>query len=424
MKNKEFDLIVYGATSFVGQIVCRYLCNEYREPNFTWAMAARSESRLNELREFLGAQASQIPTLVADSMDEEALRQLCQRTEVIVSTVGPYALYGELLIKACAECGTDYCDITGESHWVRQMIQKYQESARTSGARIVNFCGFDSIPSDLGVKFLQDEAASRFGQACNRVKMRVEATRGGMSGGTIASGINVYKQAAKDPELQEELKNLYSLCEEGYGAHAKQHSVNDVEFDDDFQAWIGPFFMAGVNTRVVLRSNALLNNVYGFPFFYDEATLAGPGDKGKKKAKKIVTGSKVAMLVMAVPLVRAVATRFFLPKPGEGPSPQEQKEGFFDIRFHGSTDAGDWIKVKVYGDRDPGYGSTAKMLAQAAISLHRAVDKEDKAGGFWTPAAIFSDDLLRRLQSYAGLSFEVLESGKSQASNVGAESDT
>ena len=144
----------------------------------------------------------------------------------------------------------------------------------------------------------------------------------------------------------------------------------------------------------------------------------------KKKAKKIVTGSKVAMLVMAVPLVRAVATRFFLPKPGEGPSPQEQKEGFFDIRFHGSTDAGDWIKVKVYGDRDPGYGSTAKMLAQAAISLHRAVDKEDKAGGFWTPAAIFSDDLLRRLQSYAGLSFEVLESGKSQASNVGAESDT
>lgn len=409
MKNREFDLVVYGATSFVGQILCRYLCDEHKEPNFTWAMAARSESKLQSLKDSLGAEAINIPSLIADSMDEEALLDLCGRTEVIVSTVGPYALYGELLVKACADTGTDYCDITGETHWVRQMISRYEEAARTSGARIVNCCGFDSIPSDLGVKFLQDEAVARFGTPCKQVKMRVKATKGGASGGTIASGINVYKQAAKDPELREELKDLYSICPRNHGNEAKQHSVNGAEYDEDFQAWIGPFIMAGVNTRVVLRSNALSNNSYGLPFYYDEATLAGEDKKGEKRAKKLAAGSRMAMLVMAVPPLRWLASRFFLPKPGEGPTPQQQQEGFFDLRFHGRTDNGSWIRVKVAGDRDPGYGSTAKMLAQAAISLHRAVDKHAKPGGFWTPASIFGEDLLRRLQSHAGFSFEVLD---------------
>lgn len=421
MKNKEFDLIVYGATSFVGQILCRYLSSEHKEPNFTWVMAARSESKLKTLKDSLGPEAAQIPTLVADSMDEEALLDLCQRTEVIVSTVGPYALYGELLIKACAQSGTDYCDITGETHWVRQMIEKYQDDAAASGARIVNCCGFDSIPSDLGVKFLQDQASRKFGSPCNRVKMRVQASKGSMSGGTIASGINVYKQAARDPALREELKNLYSLCGEGHGNEAKQHTVNGVEFDEDFQAWIGPFFMAAVNTRVVLRSNALTNNAYGVPFYYDEATIGGVGEAGKKKARKLVSGSKVAMTMMTLPPLRWLATRFFLPKPGEGPSPREQQEGFFDLRFHGSTERGDWIKAKVSGDRDPGYGSTAKMLAQAAISLHRAVDKVEKPGGFWTPAAIFGDDLIRRLQDHAGFTFEVLELTEAPGTETGSE---
>lgn len=409
MKNREFDLIVYGATSFVGQILCRYFCDEYKEPNFTWAMAARSEAKLQALKDSLGAEAVKIPSLIADSMDEAAMQGLCERTEVIVSTVGPYALYGELLVKACARTGTDYCDITGETHWVRQMIAKYAEDARVSGARIVNCCGFDSIPSDLGVKFLQDESVARFGTPCKRVKMRVKATRGGASGGTIASGINVYKQASRDPELREELKDLYSICPENHGNEARQHAVNGAEYDEDFQAWIGPFIMAGVNTRVVLRSNALTDNSYGLPFYYDEATLAGEGSEGKKRAKKLALGSRLGMLVIAVAPLRWVATRFFLPKPGEGPSPQQQQEGFFDLHFHGSTDNGSWIRIKVTGDRDPGYGSTAKMLAQAAISLHRAVDKEAKPGGFWTPAAIFGEDLLRRLQSHAGFSFEVLE---------------
>jgi len=415
MQNKEFDLIVYGATSFVGQIMCRYLASEHKEANFTWVMAARSESKLQSLKEELGEDAAQIPCIVADSFDEAALRSLCERTEVIVSTVGPYALYGELLVKACAETGTDYCDITGESHWVRQMISKYDDVARNSGARIVNCCGFDSIPSDLGVKFLQQRATEEFGQTCNRVKMRVKASKGGASGGTIASGVNLYKQAARDPELREELKDLYSMCPDDHGNEARQHSVNAAEFDQDFEAWIGPFIMAGINTRVVLRSNALTGNSYGAPFYYDEATLASDGKAGEKRAKKLASGAKMLMLVMGLPPLRWLATRFFLPKPGEGPTPQEQLEGFFDIRFHGRTEAGDQIRVKLTGDRDPGYGSTAKMLAQAAISLHRAVDKEEKPGGFWTPAAIFGEDLHRRLESYAGFEFEVLATERAEA---------
>lgn len=415
MQSKEFDLVVYGATSFVGQILCRYLSSEHKEANFTWVMAARSESKLQSLKDSLGTEASHIPLIVADSFDEAALRDLCERTEVLISTVGPYALYGELLVKACAETGTDYCDITGESHWVKQMISKYQDVARASGARIVNCCGFDSIPSDLGVKYLQQQAEATFGQACNRVKMRVKASKGGPSGGTIASGVNLYKQAAKDPALREELRDLYSMCPDGHGNEAKQHSVNAAEFDEDFDAWIGPFIMAGVNTRVVLRSNALGDNNYGAPFFYDEATLAGEGDKGRKRAKKLASGSGLIMLVMVIPPLRWLATRFFLPRPGEGPSPQEQLEGFFDIRFHGCTDDGDEIRVKVTGDRDPGYGSTAKMLAQAAISLHRAVDKDAAEGGFWTPASIFGDDMQRRLESYAGFQFEVLETNPAAA---------
>lgn len=409
--NKEFDLIVYGATSFVGQILCRYLVEEYTEPNFTWAMAARSEPKLKSLQASLGDRAAAIPVLVADSFDEAALRDLCGRAEVIISTVGPYALYGELLIKSCAQLGADYCDLTGEAHWIKRMIAAYEEDARASGARIVNSCGFDSIPSDLGVWFLQQQSQIQFGTSCSRVKMRVKASQGGASGGTIASGVNLYKEAAQDPALRAELKDIYSICPSEHSNTGKQHSVSSAEYDEDFASWSGPFIMAAINTRIVLRSNALLGNAYGAPFFYDEAVLTGSDKAGKKRAKRLAFATSMGQWVMAVAPLRWLAMRF-LPKPGEGPSPEQQLNGFYDLRFHGSTDSGDQIVVKVYGDRDPGYGSTAKMLAQAAISLHRDVDKSEKSGGFWTPAAVFGEPLLQRLQQHAGMSFEVLETKK------------
>ncbi len=417
MINKEFDMIVYGATSFVGQILCRYLVYEHTEPNFTWVMAARSETKLQELKTSLGPDAESIPTIVADSFDEEAMKGLCERAKVIISTVGPYALYGELLVKACAESGTDYCDLTGEAQWIKRMITAYEDKAKASGAHIVHCCGFDSIPSDLGVKFLQQKAQEHFGRTCDQVRMGVKAMQGGASGGTIASGINLYKEAAKDPQLREELKDMYSLCPEGHGNEARQHVVSGAEYLEEFNSWSGPFIMAGINVRIVLRTNAITDGSYGLPFKYFEASLTGDGTAGEKRAKRLAGGSRLIGLVMVLQPLRWLATTFFLPKPGEGPGPEQQEKGFFDIRIHGRTDQDDQIVVKVTGDRDPGYGSTAKMLAQAAISLHRDVDKGEKGGGIWTPAAIFGDDLFRRLESYAGLSFEVLDTQAAAATD-------
>ncbi|PCI75661.1 MAG: saccharopine dehydrogenase [SAR86 cluster bacterium] len=406
MINKEFDIVIFGATSFVGKILCNYLVNEYTEPNLTWAMAARSETKLNELKVSLGGNAAAIPLIIADSSDEQTLHSMCEKTELVISTVGPYALYGELLVKTCCQLGTDYCDLTGEPQWIRRMIGLYEDDAKRSGARIVNCCGFDSIPSDLGVKFLQDHAQRHFGSYCDQVKLRVKVLKGGASGGTIASGLNLYKEASADPEIRKEMRDPYSLCPPQHAFTARQHNVS-VEFDEDFDSWAGPFIMASINTRIVLRSNALLNGHYDENFEYDEAMLTSSGKKGEKAAKRISFGTKVSMFMMAFAPMRWLATRFFLPSPGEGPTPEQQLNGCYDLRLLGRTQRGERVRVKVTGDRDPGYGSTAKMLAQAGISLRRDVDEGEVGGGFWTPATVFNEKLITRLVDYAGMDFEL-----------------
>ncbi len=405
MDSKEFELIIFGATSFVGKILCNYLVQEHHETGLKWAIASRSEAKLQALRESLGEEGRELPSFVADSFDEAALRQLCERTDVVISTVGPYALYGETLVRLCAETGTDYCDLTGEAQWIRRMIERYQGRAQDSGARLVHCCGFDSIPSDLGVKYLQQQALQHFGEFCQRVKMRVKTSKGGASGGTIASGVNVYKEAARDAELREELKDLYSLCPVQWQARTEQRTIG-VEYDEDFHAWTAPFIMAAINTRIVLRSNALHSPPYSEAFAYDEATLCGDGEAGHKRARRIARVTTLAGWMLAIPPLRWILLRF-LPKPGEGPTPQQQREGHYDLRFHGQTASGDRITVRVTGDRDPGYGSTAKMLAQAGISLSREVPHSDLQGGFWTPATAFGQELFARLQDHAGLTFEV-----------------
>ena len=381
--------------------------NEYTEPNCSWAMAARSKSKLDSLKDELGNKAQNVPILTADSFDQESLQVLCNSAEVIISTVGPYALYGELLVKLCALSGTDYCDLTGEAQWIKRMVERYEDEARASGARIVHCCGFDSIPSDLGVKFLQDLAQEHLGAYCKHVKMRVKGTKGGASGGTIASAINLFQEAAKDSALRQELKDPYSICPEGHHFKARQKTIA-VEYDEDFNSWTGPFLMAAINQRVVLRTNALLSPSYDADFTYDEGTLTGDGRGGEKRAKRLSTVTRIGMICLALPPVRWLATRFFLPKPGEGPSPEQQEKGFFDLRFFGSNDQGGNIIVKVTGDKDPGYGATAKMLAQAGISLCRDADAGPLPGGFWTPASIFGARLFERLQAHAGMTFEVL----------------
>lgn len=408
MTTRQNDLIVFGATSFVGKILCRYLLEEFgSRGDLKWAMAGRSEERLVELRGSLGMKAAKLPLLVADAADEDALGRLCGQGRAVISTVGPYALYGEPLVKVCADSGTDYCDLTGEVQWIRRMLDRYEGKARTSGARIVHCCGFDSVPSDLGVHFLQQRARERFGEPCNRVKMRVKAMRGGLSGGTVASMMNAVKEAAADPALRKELANPYSLCPAGHSKGTRQPGVSFAEFDADFGAWVAPFVMAAINTRVVHRSNALARHAYGKDFRYDEAMLAGRGLKGRLTASGIAYGLAGFMVASAIPPSRWFMERFFLPAPGEGPSAEAQRNGSFDLRFVGRTAGGGEIRTRVTGDRDPGYGSTAKMLGQAGACLALDSPRARTPGGFWTPATIFGDRLVERLTAHAGLTFEV-----------------
>ena len=415
MSAPSLHVVAFGATSFVGQILCRYLLDQFGvDGELRWAAAGRSQTKLEALRESLGPEARTLPLLVADAADDDALRKLCGSTRVVVSTVGPYALHGEPLVKACAESGTDYCDLTGEVQWIRRMLQRHEAAARRSGARIVHCCGFDSIPSDLGVHFLQREATSRFGAPCTRVKMRVKAMRGSFSGGTVASLMNLVKEAATDPALRKELADPYSLCPAGTAATVRQPEVRGVEFDADFQAWVAPFVMGAINTRIVHRTNALSGHAYGADFTYDEAMLTGRGMKGQLAGAATVAGLGGFMLAGALAPLRSALERFVLPQPGEGPSPAAQRSGFFDLRFVGTAADGRQLRTKVAGDRDPGYGSTSRMLGQAAACLALDIAKGSPSGGFWTPATIFGDRLVERLRSAAGLTFERLSDSKGE----------
>jgi short subunit dehydrogenase-like uncharacterized protein len=289
------------------------------------------------------------------------------------------------------------------------MIRNYEPAARKSGARIVHCCGFDSIPSDLGVHFLQQQARKRLGASCSTMKMRVRAMRGGFSGGTVASMLNVVKEAGANPALRKELANPYSICPEGYAPKVRQPDVKSAQYDPDFDAWIAPFVMSAINTRIVQRSNALSGQSYGEDFRYDEAVLTGRSLKGRAAALGLTAGLGGFMVASALPPTRWALERFVLPAPGEGPSVEQQRKGFFDLRFFGRTDEGRSLRVKVTGDRDPGYGSTAKMLGQAGACLAQDFAGSGRKGGFWTPATMFGDRLIERLVAHAGLTFEVIE---------------
>jgi short subunit dehydrogenase-like uncharacterized protein len=408
MSVKPFDIAVFGATSFAGKLLCRYLVTQFRPGELKWAAAGRSVAKLEELKRSLGDGGLDLPVILADASDGRSLAGMCAQARVIVSTVGPYALYGEPLVKACAETGTDYADLTGEVQWIDRMIGRYETAAEGSGARIVHCCGFDSMPSDLGVFFLQQHAKERFGQYCTHVKMRVKALRGGFSGGTAASLLNVAKEAVKNPELRRKLRDPYLLCPPPKPA-TRQSSLSKPQYDPDFKAWLAPFIMAGINTRIVFRSNALEDYAYGREFRYDEAMLAGHGVRGRLAAYAIAGGLAGFLTMAAVPPARWALERFVLPAPGEGPSPASQSKGFYDLRFLGLLPDGGTIRAKVTGDADPGYGSTSKMLGQAAALLASDAAGGEKRGGFFTPASLFGDRLIESLQRHAGLSFQILD---------------
>jgi len=404
----QYQLVVYGATSFVGQLLTRYLLQTYGvNQQLQWAIAGRSASKLNELKQNLGAGASQLATIIADAQDESALKAMCQQTKVVVSTVGPYALYGSSLVKVCATLGTDYCDLTGEPQWIARMIEQYESAAKASGARIVHCCGFDSIPSDLGTFYLQQQAQQHLGQACSRVKLRVKSIRGGFSGGTVASMMELFTEISKNPSLRKVMANPYALCPPSNQAKPKQPNLNFAQYDKDANAWSAPFVMAGINTKVVHRSNALSNYAYGTQFVYDETMLTGKGVIGGAMAVGASVGLAGFVAAAVLPPTRRVLQKI-VPQAGEGPTPKQQEQGFYDIRLIGITENGQRLTAKVTGDRDPGYGSTAKMLGEAAVCLATDISKNDKAGGFWTPSTALGQRLIDRLTAKAGLTFSLV----------------
>ncbi len=406
MNTREFDVIVWGATGFTGCLVAEYLCRQYGVGrDLRWAIAGRNRDKLDALRGSLGDAAAGLEILIADSADAASMRDLAGRSRVVLTTVGPYALYGSLLVEACVENGTHYCDLAGEVQWIRKMIDQHHERARQTGARIVHCCGFDSVPMDIGVWFLQEEARRRHGAYCEKITMLVKATKGAASGGTIASMLNIIKESREDRATARVLVHPYSLNPEGERDGPDRRDQQKVLYNDDADCWTAPFVMAAVNTKVVRRSHALAGYPYGRDFRYSEAVATGKGAGGWIKGTGMTAGLAGLVLGGSFSPTRSLLEKFVLPKPGEGPDAELRESGFFNLMQIGELPDGTLLRTRITGDQDPGYGSTSKMLSECAVCL--AKDELDSSGGVLTPAAAMAEPLLDRLQENAGLAFEL-----------------
>lgn len=385
----EFDVVIYGASGFTGRLVAEYMAQHYGPGSgVKWAMAGRNAGKLTAVLGEIGA-PEDTPLIIADAGDPASLAEMARRTKCVITTVGPYTHYGEPLVAACAEAGTDYVDLCGEVLFMRDMIDAYEDTAKASGARIVFSCGFDSVPFDLGVQYLQEEAIERFGAPCPRVRGRMRSMQGTFSGGTAASGAATMAAVQKDPSRLAVLLDPFSLS--GGFKGPDQPAGNQTELDEALGVWAAPFVMAVINTKNIHRSNALMGHPWGEDLVYDEMFLAGPGDEGKAAAEAIAANTQIG---------GADA-----PKPGEGPSKEEREAGHYDLLVHGSCADGQTLAVCVTGDKDPGYGSTSKIIAEAALCL--IGDCPELSGGIYTPAAAMGQRLRARLVANAGLTFDV-----------------
>lgn len=402
MSAQEFDVIVYGATGFTGRLVAEHLAKHYDTPEGPkWALAGRNEVKLKAIAIEIGQ--PDLPIIEADAKDANALEALAHRARVVITTVGPYQLYGEGLLAACVRAGTDYVDLCGEPNWMAAMIAKYGAAAKESGARIVFSCGFDSIPFDCGVWYLQHEARERFGQPAQRVRGRVRKMKGGFSGGTLASMLATFDAIKREPKLVRMMANAYALSPEDL---PQTQPAGDQVQHDDGVGWSAPFVMAGINTKNVHRTNALMNYPYGRDFQYDEMQWFGEGDAGRKRARAADSQSKTQNALLSFPPTRALLRRFALPKPGEGPSFEERENGEYEVLFVGTTADGAELRTVVHGRKDPGYGSTSKMITEAALAL-ADTPRSTTPGGVWTPAAAMGGALIERLRDNAGLTFRL-----------------
>ena len=389
MSEREFDVVVFGASGYTGKLVAEYIQSEYGENgSVKWAIAGRNREKLEGIREELGLSAD-LSILEVDSNDQDSLNAMTSSTKCVLTTVGPYQLYGSNLVESCAKNGTDYVDLTGEPGWMYEMINAHKETAEASGARIVFSCGFDSIPFDLGVYFVQQAAKDKFGKPAQHVRGRVKAMNGEFSGGTIASLGATMATLKKKPELIKVLANPFSLTE-GFEGPA-QLDDSKVLLDEKLNMWVAPFVMAPINTKNIHRSNALLDHQYGEDFCYDEMMIAGEGEEGKQIADAMTSANPMG--------------GDNVPQPGEGPSKESREKGNYDVLFF--ADLGEEsIEARVTGDMDPGYGSTSKMITESAICLIQ--DCSDLPGGIYTPAPAMGNKLIHRLVKKAGLTFDII----------------
>ena len=389
MSEREFDVIVFGASGYTGKLVAEYMGKEYgNDESIRWAIAGRNKDKLSSVKKDLNLN-ERVSIIEVDSTNKDSLDSMTSSAKCILTTVGPYQLYGSSLVQSCSENGTDYVDLTGEPGWMYEMINAHQDTAKKSGARIVFSCGFDSIPFDLGVYFVQQAAQEKYGKPAKHVRGRVKAMNGEFSGGTIASLGATMATLKEKPELIQVLSNPFSLTEGFEGP--EQLDDSKVLLDEKLNMWVAPFVMAPINTKNIHRSNALLGHAYGEDFCYDEMMIAGEGEEGKQIADAMNSSNPMG--------------GDNLPQPGEGPSKESREQGNYDVLFFADFDEGS-IEARVTGDMDPGYGSTSKMIAESALCLVQ--DCEDLSGGMYTPAPAMGEKLIKRLTKNAGLTFDIL----------------
>ncbi len=384
--SSKYDFVIYGATGFTGKLVVEYTIKQYNNNNdVSWAIAGRNNEKLKHVQEKYNL-PSDIGKIVVDSNNQDSIDEMVSQTKCVLTTVGPYQLYGEKIIKTCISTGTDYVDLCGEPGFMHKIISECSEEAKETGARVVFSCGFDSIPFDLGVLFVQEEVMSKFNKYAPSVRGRVRAMNGEFSGGTAASMKATMAALQSNPELINILVNPHALCDGIQGV--QQDDDSKPAYDEELDTWVAPFFMAPINTKNIHRSNKLMSHIYGENFKYNEMWIQGPGEEGKAAAEFISTMN---------PLGDA-------PEPGDGPSRESRENGNYDVLFCADVD-GETIKASVSGDMDPGYGSTSKMIAESAVCLVK--DCEDLVGGIYTPAASMGKKLIKRLESNAGLTFKL-----------------
>jgi short subunit dehydrogenase-like uncharacterized protein len=410
--DRQHDLVVWGATGVAGRLVAEYLTAQYTPDQLSLALGGRSESRLQEVQTALGKRRSawdDIPIVLGDATEPESLHAIAEDTRVVCTTVGPYTTYGTPLVEACIAAETDYCDLTGEVNWVREMIDRYHDDAVEAGTRIVHSCGFDSIPSDLGTKLVQSFAIDEFGTPCDMAHIYLEDSRGSVSGGTMASAIEVFRAASTDPLAQQTLRNPYSLAPKGERDGVDPGAQSGPKKDLLRSVWTAPSPMAMMNERVVRRSNALLGYPWGREFECTEVLPLGDGLGGLARATAVWAGITVATAGMAFGPTREGLRRFVFPEPGEGPTREQIENGYFTVRVLGrgtATDGPFVVESQISADWDPGYGATARMLSEAAMCLVRDQTDSPLAGGILTPASGIGDPLADRLRQ-AGLDVKV-----------------